>query len=130
MSETQPGIPKRTAIQINGSAGAYILAKATQFSRYFEIQECPPADGTFNGTNFNPQGLTYQLPQDSPAYSTTYGLNPGDILSGGDRSWQRDFGKGVPSLTYPDGSTVAATPYANLKSATATGTWVMLSEWN
>lgn len=119
--------PIRRVIAINGSAGAKVLISASCFARYVEIQECPPNGGTYNGANFAPQGLNYNRPNDN--YVATYGLNPADIITLGDRQAPRDRAVGTVALPFPDGSTVAATPYVQAISATVTATQVEVREF-
>lgn len=121
-------IPKITVVTLAAKNGAAKLIAATQFDRYVEIQECPPADGSYAGT-FAAQGCIYQRADDSPAYNTSYGLEPEDILAFGDKQFARDRGVGVPPTTDPAGTSRAGTPFVKMTSATATTTQVRVSEW-
>jgi hypothetical protein len=95
-----------------------------------EIQECPPNAGTFNGTNYAPQGLNYTRADE--AYANTYGLNPGAILQFGDQSWMRDRLIGIPAnMTDPAGVAIAQSEQSTIKaiSATVTASYVEVREW-
>lgn len=123
-------IPKRTVIAINGSGGAFVLVTPTSMARYCEIVECAPNGGTFNGANYLPQGLNYTNGDDG--YVAEFGLLPGAILQIGDLSYRRDRAIGIPSgMKDPAGQSISAPVNSSykLRSATATATQILLSEW-
>lgn len=119
-------IPKRTIWKINGSAGAAVKITSAVPAAYVEIQECPPNGGTFNGSNYAPLGLNYQLPDDN--FTATFGLNPGDIFPVGDAT-NKNRQIGMKQISFPDGSNSQATVYGQFISAQAGGTQVEVREW-
>lgn len=127
MTTQKIAIPKVRVVAINGSAGAQVLIAASSFCRYVEIVECPPNGGSFTGSNFAPQGLNYQRPDD--AYTATFGLLPADTLTFGDKQFARDRAVGVPPMTDPAGTSNPGTPFIKVKSATVTATQVQINEW-
>lgn len=123
--------PKRRVVAINGSAGAFVSISPTlPFCRKMEIVECPPGSGTWDGTNFNPMGLNYQLADDN--FLTTIAQLPGDTLRFGDDVAQ-GAGRGRPlgavAYTDPSGQSVTTNVIVKLRSATVTATQVEVREW-
>lgn len=120
---------KTTIYAVNGSGGAYVAIPSTAGSRRVTIVECPPAGGSFNDTNFAPQGLNYKLPRDG--FVQVYPNLPGQAIVLGDSiAWGKGAGAllGGPAQTDPGGRTIPATTYIELISATVTGTQVAVTE--
>lgn len=115
---------KEKMVAVNGSGGAYVSITADWACRGLEVVEAPdPA--TYDGTNFNAQGLTYQLPTD--AFATTLAVEPGEPINRGNRIAEGNgFGPllGGPAQNTPGGQVIAATVLLKVRSATATGTQV------
>lgn len=116
--------PKRTLVTINANNGALVLISASKFTKYVEIQECPPE----NSVALAAQGVIYTLPDDGYVY--TYPLLPGQIWSGGDTTYRGKLGFAVPAMTDPANQSIPATPYMKVISGTATATQVMVTEWS
>src|ERR1017187_2205014 len=126
--------PRRSIVAINGSAGAQVLVQASGPCRYMEIQECAPGGGSFNGTNFAPQGLNYQ--RGDEAYVNTYPALPGEIISLGNQNSPRDRVIGLPAgMLDPAGNPIASSTGQSVQtslkiiSATVTATQVIVREW-
>lgn len=127
-------VPRRRIVAINAAGGAEVLIQASGPCRYMEIQECAPGGGSFNGTNYAPQGLNYQ--RGDEAYANTYPAEPGEIITLGDLSWHRERMIGLPAgMTDPAGNPIASSTgqseQSSLKliSATSTATQVLIKEW-
>jgi len=127
--------PKRTIYPVNGSGGDYVSIPLTvNGAKYVEIVECPPTGGNFTGGNYAPQGINYELPDDS--YTAVYGLNPGSTLSFGESDAISNPGHG-PGLGFtqrPDvgnpGVNIPGTTYCKVRSATVTATQVECREYD
>lgn len=122
--------PRRRVVVVNANSGAYVLIQPTGSCRYMQIQECPPNAGAFTGSNYAPQGLNYTKGDDG--FVAIFGLNPGDILSLGDNSWERNQALACfATATDPAGQTIPQTEQAQVKvqSATGTATQVMVLEY-
>lgn len=121
--------PKRRVVAVNGSAGAFISISPTlPFCRKMEIVECPPS--TWDGTNFSPQGLNYQLADDN--FATTIPQLPGDTIRLGDDVAQgTGLGRALGGVAYtdPSGTAVTTNVLIKLKSSTVTATQVECREW-
>lgn len=118
-------IPTIRVIAINAAGGALVTISASIFAGYVEIEECPPGGGAFVGSNYAPQGLNYSLPDDN--YTLVYGLDARVIKQFGD-AIRKNRSIGIKSITYPDGSVRAATPYGKFVSA-QNATQVEVREW-
>jgi hypothetical protein len=116
--------PKRTLVIVPANNGAAVLISASKFTKYVEIQECPPEDSV----TYAPQGLIYTLPDDGYVYQ--YPLVPGQIWSAGDNTYRGKLGFAVPAMTDPANNAIPATPYLKAISGTATATQVMVTEWS
>ena len=131
MATEQSQNPRRRVVAINGSGGAYVTIAPTGICRYMTITECPPNGGSFNGSNYAPQGLNYQRADEN--YANTYGLVPGDTITLGELSYPRDRMIGIPSgMTDPAGNAISQSVIGTLKiiSAQSTGTQIEIDEWN
>lgn len=127
---TKVAIPKIRVIAIAASGGTAVTISASIFCRYMEITECPPSTFDNGAHPYAPQGLVYTRADETPiAYTTKYGLIPGDTLAFGDKQFARDRAIGQPGWTDPAGTANPATPFVKLVSATATTTQVQVSEW-
>lgn len=127
MSQVQN--PKQRVIAINAAGGTVVLISSSKFARYVEIVECAPNGATYNGTNFSPTGINYNLPDDG--YVATYALLPAQTLPIGDNSWKRDKAVGVPTgMTDPAGNAIGPQGYVKMISATASATQVLVREWS
>lgn len=127
----------RYVVAINGSGGASVILLAKGSCRHCTIVECPPNGGAFTGSNFSPTGINYQLPvkkSDGTYVFTgdTFGLNPGTPLQIGNpipEGAGRGPLVGAGPQQDPGGKTIAAVPFASMKSATVTGTQVEVTEY-
>ena len=111
-------IPRRRVIAI--PASGTVTISPVSGCRYWEIQECPPSGGTWNGANYLPQGLNYV--NGSDGYVAEFGLAPGAILQVGDLSYRRDRAVGIPSgMKDPAGQAISEPLNVTFKFSSATG---------
>jgi hypothetical protein len=118
--------PSETIVAINGSGGAAVKISASKFAKYVEIQECPPKG--YTGSNFAPEGLVYQKPDDN--FVASYPLLPGEVLPLGDNTYRGKLGFASPAMTDPANNSIPATVYIQVLSATVTATQVRVREWS
>jgi hypothetical protein len=110
-------------IAINGNAGAFTPVFCTQVTRRVDVIE----DGSVTA-----QGIQYQFAdEDTPQYTTVYTILPAaePLEFGTPVPWGKGYG--LVFGTPPDNSggySIPATLLFNLRSATATGTTVRVTE--
>lgn len=130
-----PTRPVRNIYAVNASGGAAVsLPLTVNGAKYVEVVECPPNGGNFTGGNYAPQGLNYNLPDDG--YVATYGVLPGATLTFGSSDVMANpgHGQGLGFRSRPDvgnpGVNIAGKIYCKVTSATATTSYVQVSEWD
>lgn len=117
-----------TYYTVNGSGGAVVTISATCSSRHVTIQEAPdPA--TYDGTNFNAQGLIYQLPDDN--FVKSYAVEPGQPIEIGNFIAEGNAAGplvGFAAQKMPGGEQVLAKKLIKLRSPSVTATQVKVTE--
>lgn len=112
----------------DGDAYTYITPQGS--CRRMEIFECAPAN--FDGTNFNPVGLTYKLPADN--FTQVFGAEPGEHIVLEDYIEEGNGGSrmlGFPARPDPGGrGNIPATTIIKIASAAVTATQVIVKEWS
>jgi hypothetical protein len=115
-------------IDVNGSGGAFVAVLATQPTRRVEIIEDFSANGGVG------QGLAYQFDDgETPSFTTVYEIAPQTepIILGAPIPQQHGYGLIIGHG--PDASggySIPATLLINLRSASATGTVVRVTEFD
>lgn len=115
-------------IALNANAGAFVSISATRTSRYVLVDEVPNPGAALTPP-FVPQGLSYQLPDDS--FATTIDNVPGQPIEiGNPLARENAMGSVVGQLgqQFPGGQTTTATVLLKAKSATANAVYVRVSE--
>lgn len=120
--------PKVTVIALNGNQGLFVNIPCSRWSRYVEINECPPDKSTYVGDNYAPQGVNYSLPDDN--FTEVFGLIAGNMLIRGSRDNPRDRAIGNPGWTDAFGQAAGGTIYCKMRSATVAVTQVEVREWS